>query len=136
LKSQGQRIKELRDRNKWTQDDLARRISQIYGRKVKQQSIQQLEIDKVSSPHYWSELCQTFGVDSDELRNGLKETTQGDIASASTVADPSGGYLSGNVVVRRVLSELAAAFDKNDLTEADILLLGHIAERIRKPSPK
>jgi hypothetical protein len=77
-----------------------------------------------------------LGVDSEELRKGSKKGKPGEATPASGIQDERGGYPSGNVVVRRVLAEMATAVEHNQLTEEDILLLGQMAERMRKTSPK
>jgi len=61
----GQRVRTLRERNGWSQKELASRIPG-----VRQQSIHQLEQGGIRWPRYLSELAEALGVREEWLRTG------------------------------------------------------------------
>lgn len=67
MASLGQRVKKARELRGWTQADLA----QMIGGNVKQQNVQQLEADVVTSPRYLAKLIEVLQVRADWLIHGL-----------------------------------------------------------------
>lgn len=70
METQGTRIRNERESRGWSQEQLAKEITRLFGKKVEQQSIQQLETDKVQRPLFFAELCQVLGVPAKYLRAG------------------------------------------------------------------
>lgn len=78
METQGDRIKAEREVRGWTQKELAKRVSLVYGKKVKQQSIDQLEKGKVERPLFFAELCQVLEAPVKYIRTGALEIRETD----------------------------------------------------------
>lgn len=69
----GQRVRELREREGWSQEELAKRIRDAGGGNVQQPHIGQIESGRTRQPRYLLILARVLGVNAEWLSTGIGE---------------------------------------------------------------